>query len=76
VAVSDDPKEQDMDILNNLSDDQLALLGCMGALLISGTIMCLSYYVGPARSAAPAIRKLPHVERQKAQYESSDRKAA
>lgn len=65
-----------MDILNNLSDDQLALLGCMAALLVSATIMCLSYYVGPARNAKPVTRKLPHVERQKRQYEPADRKAA
>ncbi len=35
-----------MDFLNGLSDDQTALIGCAAALLVSGTIMSLSYYVG------------------------------
>lgn len=35
-----------MDFINGLSDDQTALLGCAAALLVCGTIMSLSYYVG------------------------------
>ncbi len=35
-----------MDFLNGLSDDQTAFIGCAFALLASGTIMSLSYYVG------------------------------
>jgi len=35
-----------MDLLNGLSSDQTAVIGCAAALLISGTVMSLSYYVG------------------------------
>ncbi len=35
-----------MEFLNGLSDNQTALLGCAIALLMSGTMMSLSYYVG------------------------------
>lgn len=35
-----------MDFLSGLSDDQTALIGCAAALLVSGTMMSLSYYVG------------------------------
>jgi len=65
-----------MELLNTLSDDQLALLGCFAAIVVSATIMSLSYYVGPARKAAPFVRTLPHVERIKQQSVPSDRKAA
>lgn len=65
-----------MELLNTLSDDQLALLGCFAAIVVSASIMSLSYYVGPARKAAPVVRTLPHVERIKQQSVVSDRKAA
>lgn len=65
-----------MELLNTLSDDQLALLGCFAAIVVSATVMSLSYYVGPARKTAPAPRTLPHVERLKQQSIHSDRKAA
>ena len=41
-----------MDFLNGLSDDQTALLGCAAALLVSGTMMSLSYYVGRLQKRA------------------------
>jgi hypothetical protein len=65
-----------MELLNNLSDDQLALLGCFVALIVSATIMSLSYYVGPARKTAPAPRTLPHIEQIRQQAVQNDRKAA
>ena len=65
-----------MELLNNLTHDQLALLGCFVAIVVSSTIMSLSYYVGPARKSASAPRTLPHVERIKQQSVTSDRKAA
>ena len=34
------------EIVNTLSDDQIALIGCFVALVVSGTVMSLSYYVG------------------------------
>jgi hypothetical protein len=44
--------------LQNLTDDQTALLGCFVALLASGTLMSLSYYLGqvsrPRRTLSPA----------------------
>ena len=35
-----------MDLLQNLSDDQTALVGCFAALLSAGLVMSLSYYLG------------------------------
>ena len=35
-----------MDLMNGLNADQTAMLGCAAALLVSGTVMSLSYYVG------------------------------
>jgi hypothetical protein len=39
------------ELLKTLSDDQIALLGCAGALTLAGTIMSLSYYIGRGRLA-------------------------
>jgi len=38
-----------MEIFRNLTDDQLALLGCVVALVFSGTVMALSHFIGRAR---------------------------
>lgn len=35
-----------MELFQNLSDDQTALLGCFAALVTSGLLMSVSYYVG------------------------------
>jgi hypothetical protein len=46
-----------MELLKNLNDDQIALLGCAGALVVSGLMMSLSHFIGRARmraSEAPA----------------------
>lgn len=41
-------------LLNNLTDDQVALLGCLLALVVTGTLMSLSFYVGKrARGETP-----------------------
>jgi hypothetical protein len=37
------------ELFKTLSDDQIALLGCAGALALAGTIMSLSYYIGRGR---------------------------
>jgi len=39
-----------MEIFRNLTDDQLALLGCAAALVLSGSVMALSYFIGRTRS--------------------------
>jgi hypothetical protein len=48
-----------MELFSNLSDDQVALLGCAAALVTSGSIMCLSYFIGRGRTqstqAAPSV---------------------
>ncbi|MGH7201580.1 MAG: hypothetical protein ACREJB_13300, partial [Planctomycetaceae bacterium] len=45
------------ELLNALSDDELAMLGCAAALFVCGLLMCLSYYVGRAvRRSQPAER--------------------
>lgn len=38
-----------MDILSGLSDDQMALVMCVGALIGCGLMMSLSYYLGSHR---------------------------
>jgi hypothetical protein len=38
-----------IELWKSLSDDQMALVGCAAALLVTGTIMSLSYYIGRAR---------------------------
>jgi hypothetical protein len=38
-----------MELFSNLSDDQIALLGCAVALVTTGSIMCLSYFIGRGR---------------------------
>lgn len=37
-----------MDLLKSLSDDQLALLGCVAALGVSGSLLYFSVYLGQA----------------------------
>ena len=41
-----------LELLKSLSDDQIALVGCATALLMMGTIMSLSYYIGRGRMSA------------------------
>lgn len=66
-----------MELFSNLSDDQLALLGCFGAIFASMVIMSLSYYIGPGSQASQQItRTLPHVERLKTNNQDEHRKAA
>jgi hypothetical protein len=43
-----------MDFLKGLSDDQFALLGCAVALVSTGSLMTLSYFIGPGRALAAA----------------------
>jgi hypothetical protein len=38
-----------MDIFSNLTDDQIALLGCVAALISSGGLMVVSHYIGRMR---------------------------
>lgn len=35
-----------MDLFNNMTDDQIALFGCVTALLTCGLMMSLSFYIG------------------------------
>ena len=38
-----------MQTITTLTDDQVALIGCAVALLVTGTIMSLSFYLGKGR---------------------------
>jgi hypothetical protein len=40
-----------IELWKSLSDDQMALVGCAAALMITGTMMSLSYYIGRGRMA-------------------------
>jgi len=55
-------KEHQMNGLNGFSDDQVALIGCLVALVSSAGLMYLSFFVGPAsrrETQEPAVTKLP-----------------
>jgi hypothetical protein len=51
-----------IELWKSLSDDQMALAGCAAALMVAGTIMSLSYYIGRGRMT-PSGQKTsePHV---------------
>lgn len=54
-----------MELMQQMGDDQLALMGCAGALLVAFTIMAVSYHVGrivrgeSRQIAAPQVRTRP-----------------
>ena len=62
-----------MDVLSGLTDDQMALVICCGALFGCGAIMSLSYYIGSDRREDQEIRILRDV---RDQAEETKRKAA
>ena len=47
-----------METISNLSDDQMALIMCVGAILCCGLIMSLSHYIGSTNESdeAPQLR--------------------
>ncbi len=49
-----------MDLLvqNQLSDDQWALIGCAAALILCGSVMSLSYFIGQARKSVQPQSRL------------------
>jgi hypothetical protein len=51
-----------MELFSTLSDDQIALLGCATALVTTGSIMCLSYFIGRNRLQAPGTANVSPVE--------------
>lgn len=63
-----------MSVLQYLSDDQLALIGCAAALAAAGLVMSLSYYLGRWNQAArPMSHRLP--QREMPANQRSDRAA-
>lgn len=54
-----------MELMQQMGDDQLALMGCAGALLVAFTIMAVSYHVGrmvrgdSRKFVAPQVRPQP-----------------
>lgn len=66
-----------MELFNNATDDQIALLFCAGALLVSGGLMYVTYFVGRRRQDAEMTsRSIPMAPVQKTDSDSSERKAA
>jgi len=66
-----------MDLLNNPSDDQVALMGCAAALLFSGGLMYVSYFVGRLRQTDDTkARSIPMEPTRTADSDSPERKAA
>lgn len=62
-----------MEVISGLTDDQMALLMCIGALFGCGAIMSLSYYIGTDRREDQEIHVLRN---EQDQAEDSSRKAA
>lgn len=62
-----------MEIISGLTDDQMALLMCIGALLGCGAIMSLSFYIGTDRREDQEIHILRNDQDQS---EETKRKAA
>ena len=45
--------DDSMEIIQNLSDDQIAFWGCIGALIVSASMMFLSAHIRPNRHGEP-----------------------
>jgi len=66
-----------MELFNNASDDQIALMGCAAALLFSGGLMYLSFFVGRHKQDEETTsRSIPMAPVLKTDSDSSERKAA
>lgn len=69
-----------MDLSGMFSDDQMAIIGCFGALAMCGMIAALSFHLGPAGSQQKTIdvarnRTLP-LGTPQSQIPQQDRRAA
>ena len=62
-----------MDVLSGMSDDQMAILMCVAAVMGCALVMSLSYYIGAERREDEELRILLD---QQDQSEESHRKAA
>lgn len=66
-----------MELVNNASDDQIALVGCAAALLFSGGLMYVSFFLGRhEQNEETPSRSIPMAPVQKTDSDSSERKAA
>lgn len=66
-----------MELLTNAADDQIALMGCAAALLFSGGLMYISFFVGRhGQNEETTSRSIPLAPVQKTDPDSSERKAA
>ncbi len=68
--------ESDMEIFQNASDDQIALMGCAAALLFSGGLMYVSYFVGQGRRSSEHQAAILMEQNREAQRDESTRRAA
>ncbi|MBI1313150.1 hypothetical protein GC176_17810 [bacterium] len=65
-----------MEIFQNASDDQIALMGCAAALLFSGGLMYVSYFVGQGRRSSESQPAIPLDQSRETQSDKSTRRAA
>jgi hypothetical protein len=71
-----------MDFAQNLTDDQIASIGCITTLVVAGAVMYLSFYVGQWRrkgetdSTAATIPSRSALAHDADSKRSNDRKAA
>ena len=66
-----------MELFNNASDDQIALMGCAAALFFSGGLMYVSFFIGRhGQNNETTSRSIPMAPVQKTDSDLSERKAA
>lgn len=66
-----------MDLLNNASDDQIALMASAAMLLFSGGLMYVSFFIGRhGQNDQTTSRSIPMAPVQKSDSNPSERKAA
>lgn len=66
-----------MELFTNAADDQIALMGCAAALLFSGGLMYISFFVSRhGQNEETTSRSIPLAPVQKTDSDSSERKAA
>ena len=64
-----------MDFFSTLGDDEIALLGCVGALLVCGTLMSVSYFIGQKLNPATTVDEQEDAIPADGHTEQTDQKA-
>lgn len=65
-----------IELIHQLTDDQMALVGCLGALGAGMALLSLSFHSNPANKPASSNNESPAVARQQSPNEEQRRRAA